>query len=223
MPLPGQSIVLSFLFAIVNTDEVAQFGLRFADPALPGAGFANPNTAMDAADVTALRSALSDYLSNGGNFADYGRATGVKVAVVDASEHYVYDPFVGAFATPISGSTAGIAPQESIAISLRASTTLGKGNIGRYYLPYFNTGQLAQSPYFEAVNVANLGNHSLTFLEDVTTVMSAAYGGVVPVIGSAVGAGSFKQVTRVLVGKVPDTQRRRRGSLDESYSTFILP
>jgi len=223
VPLPTGSVKLDFLFAINGTDEVAQFGLRYAVPNASTFTPADPNGLFDATDVLALRTALSALLSNGGNFADYGRATGVKIAAVDVNDHYTHDPFIGVFTTPISGSTAGIAPQETIAVSIRAATTLGKGNIGRFYIPYFNTGQTTGSPYFEPANVATLGTHVQTFLEAVADVIAVGYNDVALVVGSAVGAGTVKPVTRILIGRVADTQRRRRAQLDESYQTYPFP
>lgn len=179
-------------------------------------------TALDAATLaianlsvpTQLRAQLSTLASR----------TGARVEV----RHDADDTLIGIStqtSTTASPGTGGItAPsQTAIVVSLRTDVPGASGR-GRLYWPALaaqydtTTGRL---------NSTNLG----TFLTDFKTYMTgiqSALATAFPPIGFSLAVRSRKNhttphVTRLQVGNVADTQRRRRDALAENYQLLAFP
>jgi hypothetical protein len=114
----------------------------------------------------------------------------------------------------IGGSVSTPPPQVALAFSLLTAQRRGRAHAGRFYLPtpgwsIDNDGRLATFHALEAANQAAIMLNACT----------AALPGYQPAIVSNVGTGLFHWVTGVRVGRVYDTIRSRRTSLDEDYQT----
>nr|CRY96590.1 hypothetical protein [uncultured prokaryote] len=141
----------------------------------------------------------------------------VKVNLVDVNGRYADESntYSTEFDPAPQGPKSG-APwpnQCTVCITLRSAKRRGPGAYGRFYPP---------------MPIATMGTDGRMGLQDATdradgaaelvAQLNATAGGVLKVVNaSQVGAGSFSLVTKVRVGRVPDTQQRRRNDLDEDY------
>lgn len=118
-------------------------------------------------------------------------------------------------AEPDPGSTGGGYPQIAIVISLRTARSRGFASNGRMYLPSALEPSVA-SGQIQQTAADTLALTSATFIAAVADV-----GIGVPAVMSSAGAGRIEQVTGVRIGRVMDTQRRRRNALDEAYTAVV--
>lgn len=114
--------------------------------------------------------------------------------------------------TALVGNSGDSYPQIALALSMRTARTRGYASNGRMYLPnarpiLASTGLISQSDVDSAAFIG------ATFVAAVNNVGLGS-----AVVGSTVGAGRFEAITAVRVGRVMDTQRRRRNQLPELYS-----
>lgn len=221
-----QSIYVTFGGSLATTEEWTT-GLHYAHPE-HGAGDHNVTTAEWAALVntatlmTDLETLLTTWFKSGdGGSGIGGLATlsWVKLAWLDLDGHYLSDPpLVREFAPQLPPVATPHPPQVSYVISLRSAGTLGDANYGRMYCPppFWLVGQsngLASTSQATSARVA-----AKTMINGITAKLNGPVPGLAPVIMSKKGIGTTKQVMRLGVGRVLDTQRRRRRSLDEDLT-----
>lgn len=219
MPYASPLLRVTALFDIVNSDERASFGLHFASSAYTAAPVPLPDENLE--NILQIWQA---FIGNGNlGAATYGRIIGAKSAAIGTDGHYLSDPTL-ITDTPVPGSKQGVPAQATTVCSLRSGSTLGKGNYGRIYWPYSLPAQTNDTPYLTTAVHSALADNFATMLGAVEAeVEDATIGNPVLVIASKVGAGLNKRVAQVAVGRVTDTQRRRRNALTENYEVRNLP
>ena len=211
---------VTWLFAIGGTEEVAATSV---DLTLPGATTYNAITAQ-----TAQGALAEDYYGTydslfsgiGGEllWADYSDLVGVKVAAIGPDGTYLTDPALYTAPTPTSGDDLNVPPQCTVVLSLRSGLVLGKGNYGRMYLPHTRFAMATGVPYTDTAITDDVAETAVTFLNAVNTLSNSAVAGSAVSILSQAGTGSSKKVEEVWVGRIGDTQIRRRNRLTENYS-----
>jgi len=214
MPYASQHWLIRNLFHIQGTDETAVIDLRAAGGELttgliPDATFANAVRNACQAMLTTLDSAR----------ADYSRYDGAQVASVAPDGHYVVEPTVAAATDACEGTFAGMPPQLAVVATLWTGSSLGKGNYGRFYLPYCGYTE-AGTPLMSTALTTQFRGAFKTFLDAVNTALPGAAS--IRVMSNSTQGLQQKPVTQVRVGRVIDTQRRRRSQLDESYLSAAL-
>lgn len=119
--------------------------------------------------------------------------------------------------TPFQGTgTVPKALQVAHVVTLDAQGPRG-GRFGRFYLPALNVAADAGGR-IPATTAADLCDNIVTALTTVNGVLTTAVGSDVElVVASGRGDGENRPVREVKVGRVPDTMRSRRTSLDEDY------
>lgn len=117
--------------------------------------------------------------------------------------------------SPFSGTAAIGYPQIALVLSWRTARSRGYASNGRMYLPSSLPVAAASAQISEA-NANEARGNGATFIAAVNDVDLG-----VAVVGSTVGAGRFEPITSVRVGRVMDTQRRRRNQLPESYTAEL--
>lgn len=110
------------------------------------------------------------------------------------------------------GSNDRMPAQIAIVLSLRTARPRGRGSNGRMYIPALPTLE-TNSGRFSGTDATTIAVAASDMLSEIGTALSTDV-----VVGSQVGSGLLETVTGVRVGRVPDTQRRRRQGLPESYS-----
>lgn len=108
-------------------------------------------------------------------------------------------------------------PQASVVLSLRTGLP-GRARRGRMYIPLLALPLGSDARMTPAVQTA-LGNRAAAFLGAINAAVAG--GGTWRVIvASGVGAGQNTIVNSVVIGRVVDTQRRRRNGLPEGNVAF---
>lgn len=212
MPFPTRSYRLSFLFAIAGTEEVASFDVKLG----PATNIALPALTED--DVTAAQDAAQDLLTaTAASRASYSRFVAVKGAVLNFDGEYEGDPVVVPASSPNAGSYGFVDPTTTVVCSLRSGTGIGKGNYGRFYLPYSGTTGLGE-PRMNTGQRDTFLVAFQSFIEELNGYFGAEVPGtVVRIMGQSGVTGTNKPVAQVGCGLVLDTQRRRRNRLEEAY------
>lgn len=219
-----QSLLLSWLFRIDGTDEVADTSLHLTT----GAGWDQAEVALDeitAAANGALYLGSMETLVDLLGFADYGRLTTFKAAALNTAGTYVVGTAAYVFedSTPAAGAAPHVIPQATVCMSLRSGLFTGRANFGRMYIPYVLPALAAGTPYIPAANIGPIAGY---FADFVSAVVSQANSEVadtlIPAILSGVGTGTTKEVVSVGAGRVVDTQRRRRNRLDDTATLQAL-
>jgi len=220
----GQFLKITWLFKITGTEEIADTSLNYTT--VPGwAGAAAALAELDVGDLAAMREFYNDDLMDLAHisWADYSSLFSIKVAAIGTDGAYLTDPKTAETDTPDAGTAVGVLPQNTVVLSLRSGFTLGKGNFGRMYLPHTTLGTVATTPYAAEANAAAIASAGRTFINHVTGTINAATTAVLfPAIMSQAAGTPSRGVTAVAVGRVTDTQRRRRNRLLEQYSVQTL-
>lgn len=223
MAYPKESLKLDFLFRIFNTVEIADTGLHIST--LGSAPFdAVASLALwNVGDLEDLLGNLSTMLMAAGGlrFADYGQLVGAKLAAIGTDGRYLAEP-LEASQTPTTGVSSDVVPQNSVCLSLWSGLSLGRANHGRMYLPYTQFAFNAAKPFTEAGTTAGLAANAASFIGQVNAKADLRTAGAGVVNLSKVGTGTVKAVAYVRVGRLVDTQRRRRNRLTEEHSQVAV-
>jgi hypothetical protein len=223
MAYDRQQLRIDWGFSIEGTDEVAVTGLSFA----AGTGWAGAEAALLDMQVgvvapTLLGDMLTFMSTTQLNWADYSELNYCKIAAVGVDGHYLdfpENPVLFEDPTPDDGTFTIVLPQSTIVLSLRSGFTTGQANYGRMYLPHTRHTQAGGSSVGSVANSDLIAEAGATFIEALKTDITAATSsGILPMIMSAAGSGTAREVVSVAVGTVTDTQRRRRNKLTEVYS-----
>jgi len=226
MAYSAQQLRITWGFEVAGSPETAFTGLSLSQgTAWAGAGAAVAE--LDATDLGNLASRMSALMSeNHLNWADYSKLVTVKVAALDTDGEYIVaagNPKLFDVGVIDQGTQDSVPPQCSIVISLRTVTTLGKGNYGRMYLPHTRWSYDDQTVTPVSSAVSTISTAAAAFINGVSSDVNAGItDAVLPVIMGQTGSGTTKTITRVAVGSVVDTQRRRRRQLPETYAFTTL-
>nr|CRY96715.1 hypothetical protein [uncultured prokaryote] len=144
-------------------------------------------------------------------------AIGPDGLYADGGNPHTYEYAPGEAPTGPVAATA--LPQVTICVSLRTAQTRGAGTHGRFYPP--TTIQTSATGRVGSTVAEGMAASAATLLEDIGGIQEIALAGNprVAVVSDIGSPGPARIVTRVLVGNVFDTQRRRRAQLEEVYVT----
>jgi len=194
--------------------ETWSFGLRITHPTLIG----SPLPTVTMAD--ACHTAAATLITNASlNFITKVVLQEVRLYTV-GSDGKITDPPVISTNVDATGASAvaGQYPwQCTLAVTLKAAG-LGKGRFGRFYLPTQNP-VLGTDGLVASATVTTYLTEIRNFLAAVQS--AARVGSTEPysiaIIGGTGAAGTKKLPAEIRMGRVIDTQRRRRRSLGEQY------
>ena len=236
MPFPQTHHYVSVIGDAFGGVERWQFGFRLT----PG-GVSNEATALAIADdVEAWWRPTAPYgAGNIFNSCANRRLTEVKVATIQPDGTYPDDQpsYSHFYLPPIAGqsqSPAGSTPQDTLAVTLTTALPRGYASKGRIYLPTSSDYVPQQADGLITAAVATSIATSVKTL--INTINANAVVGNVAIYSRGRGVPSFdaernrieytypnpgavNNVTGVRVGRVIDTQRRRRRQLVEGYVT----
>lgn len=154
-----------------------------------------------------------------------GSRTGARVEVRDDVTEELIGLSIQSSTTPAVGGPSGAnqPPQSAAVISLRTDTPGASGR-GRLYWPAMGAALDSTNGRLSSSQLASFLTDSKNYLLGIRSDLAAAF----PAIGFdlAVRSRTTKttpHVTRLQVGNVVDTQRRRRDNLPESYSAVSFP
>ena len=155
--------------------------------------------------------------ATGAGFLQNVRLTGVKLNLIGPDGRYAQDE-TGEYTlpAPVAGTMGADAPaQLSMVITLQSAIARGRGSKGRMYLP--PSEPVVQVSSDGRVSAARALQQAVA-VEYLINLLNAHYAGTGMVgVASDQGAGVFAPVVEVRCGRVVDTVRSRRSSLDEDY------
>lgn len=204
MPYPRQHTYVTWFGDAFSQAEEWQVGLRLDQPYEP------PSTdtlnALDAAFATLVGANVS--------FPAGRRYLGLKVAPQDVNGRYPDGVDATEFlrAVPLSGAASVGYPQIALVLSLRTARSRGYASNGRMYIP----SSLSPDAGTGLITASAASNAALAGAAFIGEVNDAGAG--VASVMSTVGTGRIEPITGVRVGRVMDTQRRRRNGLPETYT-----
>jgi hypothetical protein len=197
-----------------SSTETWQFGVRATNqsPAVP-------------ADAQALANALATPTQTFFSHTDcrvnqYVRLMWIKVAWVLETGLYPADftPGIYTYPTPVAGpNTTATLPQSALAVTLLTGIPRGRASKGRFYLPGWSPtgqadGRLTTTQADAVETAAKTWLNAIKATAQVTDI----------VVMSKLGTGTAGTVLNVGVGRVVDTQRRRRRKLKEERTPLAL-
>lgn len=207
MPFPSNHWLLN-LQGVLYTDERFSIGLRMTN----GGGFPGGTTVQDACDAYAA--AVRTWWSGSTLINTNAKLDLVKFNLIGVDGRYVNtsETYFTEIEPPQGTSTSNNAhpAQVALAVTLETGVLRGLAHRGRIFLPI---------PAFDLDATGRIPVGSIGIASGASTALLDAINAVFPVnrvvVGSNVGAGAFRPVTNVSVGRVMDTIRSRRTSLNE--------
>lgn len=209
---------VSILGRLVN-EEVWSINPVF-DPTGEFPGGVN-QASLDAATLAIANRSVPSGLRNA--LSAQGSRVGARVEV----RSDVDDSLIGISTQASASASPGLGgltmpPQSAIVTSLRTDVPGGSGR-GRIYWPNL-AGTLGTDGRMLAANITTFLTDMKAYLTGIRTDLATAF----PTIGFDLAirsrtTSSTPHVTRLQVGNVVDTQRRRRDTLPENYQATTFP
>lgn len=219
MPFPVRHKLLTVIGTAFGGTEDWSFGLRI-----------RPTGVADVPEVTqaqvdALAPAVSTFFAAPPSLISAAyRLTAIKLAPVGVDGKYppgevaVEHVYPGGLPgnSPVSGNVWPA--QCCMVVTLETALPRGRASKGRFYVPALSslvdvtTGQIPDP-------TTGLLNPAKTLLNAINTTVDV---GKVAVMSKLGVSGTSNYVTQLSVGRVPDTQRRRRRSLNENRVRVVL-
>lgn len=141
---------------------------------------------------------------------------------VAAPPYAAGSPAVAVFTSghlPVGTATGGIAPLQIAPVASWRTTQVGRRGRGRIYVPGVPLTQLSQTGRLASIYVTNRLSDCVTLLQSMSYHRSVPdEAAVVPIVTGAPWT-EYGVIREVRFGDIGDTQRRRRRSLTEAYSS----
>lgn len=151
------------------------------------------------------------------------KRNGARVEVRDDATDGLIALSIQASTVPASGTGAPALPfQNAVVISLRTDTPGASGR-GRLYWPALNAAVGTTGRMTTPTSAAMVAD-AKTYLMGMASDLATSFIGITftPAVRSRLTK-TTPHITRIQVGNVIDTQRRRRDTLPESYSSATIP
>lgn len=239
MVFPAQHQYMTVIGDSYSSTERWQFGMRLTD-----GGVSNEATALAISDdVQRWWTAVAPYVSGTDTFEAVSthRLTELKVARVDVNG--IYPPLEASYShfylPPLAGGAAppsGQIPQGTIACTLTTALPRGLAAKGRVFLPPSWLYTPAATGLIGVAQATQIAKSMQRFIGEINAnsvvgnvaIFSRGKGVGTPapggrkIIWTYPNPGAMNVVTGVSVGRVVDTQRRRRRSLSESPVALVI-
>jgi hypothetical protein len=181
-----------------------------------------PTDALVLAVANAVSAWYADGTGTGARISQTHKLTGIKLNRIGTDGLYMDDvTHEYTYTSPISGPFSAAPPaQIATVLSLRTAVERGHASKGRMYLPPCE-GFTAVDVTTGIATIANAGRVATagaTLVDSLNDVYNAGFpdfSAMEVAVASNIGAGTFRRVTRVSVGRVPDTMRSRRSAISE--------
>lgn len=171
----------------------------------------NAIAALNTANVlpTALRALMSSQSSITSIRAEFIGADGKLVQVAE-----------NVFLTPKLGTGTITKPLTTAVVSSLRTGRAGRSYRGRLYWPALAVTLETANARLADTNCVALAGEVATFLKAVGTAAPGSLNMGPVVVSQTLGVAT--KITSISVGDIPDTQRRRRDSLQEAYASATL-
>jgi hypothetical protein len=220
MPWP-RHYRLAFGGPLFTTAEQWSCSLKLASPALQGGSGVNTEALIDdmAADVRG-------YLQASGNgWSGAAKCTWVKLNEIGPDGRYVNQAtttaryFEGAQAMAVATGNGYSYPQAALAVTLTSARSRGPLSKGRFFIPAGWYPQSATDPTITTAQATSAATAAKNFLAALNNMAGVDTNGLRVVLvsqgGRGLPEGGLESVTGVSVGRLVDTQQRRRRGFTE--------
>lgn len=216
MAYPYSFIKMTFGGDLVGTDEIWSCGLHI--------GKENENTtqsdleSMSLFTTSGINLVLEDfYKSQDSGTPSKMRLQWIKLAAIGTNGKYMGTPVEYFYPSAVSGgSTLPFIPSTASAVTLVSDKFKDPGKYNRFYLPVCApAGNNAFKERKDQTDAKALQVKGL--IEGINIVLMSEFAGLrIRVVSQR--SGIYRDIERVRVGDIIDTQRRRRNALRETYS-----
>lgn len=195
-------------------NEIWQTGLRF-EPEGAGPAF----TGWDLISVSDIGSHVEALVSTLTSlWPDDIYVNWTKLAAIKADGEYDREPKVHEHLPAVAGTASVRLPlQCAVVVSLWSGMSFGKANHGKMYLPSLDFSRSSGHAGADAARASTVGIAMQTFIHDVDGEVSTAGMNYRPAIMSDSASPVTKPVAKLRVGRLADTQQRRRRGASEDY------
>lgn len=220
---PAQPLTLTWGGQIGNTGagaDIWQCGLHLGFEA----DASTPVRPGEAALGELYTDAIEPFHSRANTYIQRGAVLSwAKIVTSKVDGKYLTEPVTwNGTGTPGQVNDDNGAPQDSIVITLWTGAALGKGNYGRFYLPWNGKAAEGNTGRISVTARDNIADSALTFIRAVNSWAAAQESGLEVLIYGSTGAGTKKRPVQLRVGDVVDTQRRRRNRIAENYAARVI-
>jgi len=196
-----------------NTPEIWSFGVKGQRNQETG-----PDAELDDIDQGAVTTALTDFFNfSGAGISGFVLATDWRAYRIGENGKMVGDPLVVDLSDEgIQGhGTNRYPPQVALAVTTVAPNR-GPARFGRFYVPGPTQG-LGTDLRLTVTDAQAYGEAATTFLKDISNAIDLPddIGSAAMVHASSGGGGTRQAIDHVEVGRVLDTIRTRRNSMEE--------
>lgn len=213
-------IKLTWGGSLANDEEIWTCGIHFANQNADVLGGAW--TSIDGTVMSNIANVIRTMHTTSGLAIPQGvKLEWVKVALIGRDGKYEQAPKEFIFSTAAGGATSSpYAPQLSTVITLQSNKYKDPGKFNRYYVPSLGPIGASNYKYTKAMTDEMAEAHA-TMLDDLNDIFNGL-SGQMTLRAAAVNqkTASYEYITKVKVGSIVDTQRRRRNKLVEEYSEF---
>lgn len=220
MAFPYNFIKLTFGGDLLDTEEIWTCGIQLS-------GLNHDLDAFslgvnDTAKQTAIKDAVVAFVGDSANrIPTRMRLQWVKWALIGKNGKYIGAPMEVILETPQTGTNNdGFIPSTAMVYTLSTNKFKDPGKYNRFYLPTVppsTTNTYQETAQQGAARAAS----AVTFINAINSAFeSETAGAVVSAVSQRVSL--YQAITKVRVGDIIDTQRRRRNKLYESYSEAEL-
>lgn len=127
------------------------------------------------------------------------------------------------YPTPLPGTdTANAINQASVVVTTTTGLARGRAHAGRFFLPSMRPFIDGTTGTFSAADSTIFANASAAFLSGLNDEANFVIDQLRCCVMSNLGSGTDHDITGVKVGRVVDTQRRRRNKIVELGSTAVV-
>lgn len=123
---------------------------------------------------------------------------------------------------PVGSNSGNHLPLQVSAVASHRTSQTGRPGRGRMYLPSLNTGVIQTDGKFDSTWTSSTAGHQKDLLEALYVNAGGLGSMIVTPIVTGSGYTRYGVINQVRVGDVPDTQRRRRRSLPETYASVSV-
>lgn len=218
MAYPVEHYYLTFGGTLCQ-DEIWQCGMHFA----PSSGENIFDRAFQEISLADIFQDLAEWVQDwdahsgpGSGFSTKCTLGWARLAVKDRAGLDKFNSRVYYPETPVTGvSSTGHAPQVCYVVTLWSGQKVRRANWGRFYVPMPVASWTYDNGRMDQAYCDNLATRAGELIKNINGEVSTVGVQTYPCIISKVGTGEVKSIQKIAVGRVLDTQQRRRNKLDE--------
>lgn len=216
MPYPRSFYKVSFSGVLTGTEEIFNFGFHLTTPtsALTNTDW---NGITDLVLQDTASAMVTSFQQSYMRVPSAYELTSLKVAWIGTDGMYLEAPKEIQITNGQGGvSNTAYAPQLATVVTLVANKWKDPGKYNRFYVP--SVGLSGEGGRLSPTDALTLASEYATTLKSIEGYFRTSNDNIRLVAMSNSGSnGSSLEIVQVMVGRIIDTQRRRRNKLEEDY------